>query len=229
MKLIDNEMYKARMSVNDKININDMTEEAKEFYFAVYSLYMELMYKYLLKKTDIINYDNILTNKGYKFVSNGNQDFYQNFSDEFLRFFYIRNNLYMDRLTNEEIEFLGNKLSISNFELDKETENFIEKTYKKLIFENVSGNYDSNFEVNFGPNNPMFFAPVDALVIGVRYNEEFGENFIEEYLIKRDFIEKIRVEISEKLNKVLSVPVAVIYYNNDSIKKNNNLEDLHIK
>ena len=229
MTVLTEEIYNTRLSVNERIKIGDMNKDAKEFYLAIYSLYMNLMYQYLMKKTEIVNYDKQLIDKDFKSIDEEYTDFYQMFSEGFLKFFYIRNNLYLDRLTNEEIEFLGSKLAGNNYALDRQAEELIERTYRKLIFENVSGNYDSSFDVNFGPDSMKFYAPVNSFVIGVRYDEELingcDDKSIEKYLTKRNFVEELCLELSEKLSEILNMPVSVIYYNNNSIKKKHNAND----
>lgn len=229
MEILNEEIYSTRKSVNDRIKIDNMTKDAKEFYFSIYSLYMDLFYMYLVKKTNIIQYDNQLNDNNFVPVEDIEKDFYQMFSNKFLKFFYIRNNLYIDRLSNVDIDFLGNKLLKNNFNFGEEEEKFIERTYKKLIFENVTGDYNPNFNINFGPNNPKFYAPVNSLVVGIRYDDELDDNYsdisIEKKLTEISIIEKMISEVSEKMSQMLSVPVAIIHYNSDSIKKKSKLDN----
>jgi len=233
VKIFIEQEYKTRQSINSKIKIDDMNKDAKEFYFSIYSLYMELLYKYLMKKIDIVTYDNKLRSIGFDKIIEDDMDFYQMFSTTNLNYFYIRNNLYMERLDSSDVEFLGDRVIKQNDNLDKEAEEFVERTYKKLIFENVTGDYNTNFVINFGPDSPKFYTPVNSLVIGIRYKEDLikenNQNNLKLYSRKRMFVDNLCLEMSKKYTEILSIPVSVISYDENSVKKKINLEDSYKK
>ena len=145
----------------------------KEEYLNLYSLYMYYFTKYLIKTIRLDQYDESLKNSNLSFVNIiENQDVYQLMNSSLLNYFYIRNNIYLDKLTNDELNFLKQQLTSLNYNINEEIESFIEKTYKKLIFETINNNPNMIAKISHGPiSSSAFFSRNDALVIGFRYDE----------------------------------------------------------
>lgn len=223
MKLIDVNDYNMRLSGRDEINIDEMSDEVKNYYFRLYSLYMDLFVKYLINKTIIKEYDNKIDSYNLRFVKceSNDLDFYQNFSSEYLNYYYLRNNLYIYRLSQEENDFLKNILISKNFELTEDVIKFIENTFRKVIFEKVNDEEITN--VNYGPDYVLNLASNDSIVIGVRYNEYDNgldnEEWMDNYLKQKKILEKDSLELSKHICNILGCSCAVFEYTDDSVKK----------
>ena len=108
-------------------------------------------------------------------------------------------------------------------DLDKETETFIEKTYPKVIFENV--NHDNSLcDINFGPDNQQYYAPNNAVVIGIRY-DEFNLNGLSDQewdkLHEKQLDHLLDIISNLENNEILksNLPLITIIYNEYSVKK----------
>lgn len=231
MKLIDITDYNMRLSDRDEIAINEMPQEIKNYYFKLYSLYMDLFIRFLIIKTTIKKYDEKLSQSNLNFIKckSDDLDFYQNFSEDYLNYYYLRNNLYIYRLNKEENEFLKSILISQKIEMTENVISFIEQTYKKVIFEKVMG--DNITEVNYATNNLLNLASNNSLVIGVRYNE-FGNNlegelWMDNYLKQKELLNVYSLNLSNDIEQSLKCNCAVFEYTDESIKKKLNMETFH--
>ena len=117
---------------------------------------------------------------------------------------FIRNNIFLDRLLEDEFNNLKQYINDKNY---NGIFQIVKNTYKRLI--SFESNYDDNKDVIYEINNPSMIAKNNALVIGVlikNKNEDIDE-----------FIKIKEKEYSEKLN----IPVTIIVYTEEKIKKNN--------
>lgn len=206
-----------------KIDLDKLDEENKEKYINLYNLYRKLFTEYLIEKLDLKLYDNLLLNSGDGFnpVPEEKMDIYQYFSMEELKYFYVRNNIYVEKLDEEEKNFFESKLESKNLELDLETEKMIEKTFPKVILEDLKKGYEK-YKVFFGPDNKSFLANNDSIVIGFRYdnfkNDGLGDDaWFERFLKQRQLLNSTFNEMNEKFKKEISNEVTIIKYSDVSV------------
>lgn len=225
LKIINEENFDTRFPKLNESLFNDMDNNMKETYLEIYSIYRKLFSEYIIDKLQIKNYDFELTNSNLNFVKviEKDMDIYQNFNKEILNYFYIRNNLYIERLTPSERKILYTKFLIGDYSLDENTKVIIENSYKRIIFEDVHKD-GSNCYINMGPDNSDYYVPNQSIVIGFRYDEFNLNNLSDEQwdnlhdkqlLYLSEFLLKMSKEISSKVN----IPVQVIKYNEYSVKK----------
>lgn len=224
-KKLKEEELKTIFPNSGTIDLQTMNEKEKKQYVLVYNLYRKIFTKYIIDTLELKKYDNELRNSklNFKSIDEENMDIYQYFSSNELKFFYIRNNIYIDRLNEQEIKFLINKTKDNNLELDEEIKNFVEHTYEKLIFEDV-GKDGKKYITFYGPNSSNYAAENDSLVLGMRYNEfdlngldddSWDELNIEQNMYLPDVFYKL---VSEQKDKV-SIPIEVLQYNDFSVKR----------
>lgn len=206
------------------IPANNINDRINEEYINLYNKYRMLLTKYFIKKLRLKLYDELIENSGLNFkpVDIEKQDLYQYFSSDNLKYVYIRNNVYIDRLTDEEKQKL-NTLSYGDNELSKIDELFIEETYKKVIFEDKLENNKKTMTF-FGPRTSSFMIGNDYVVIGIRYDkyynqygndEEWKENFIKQ----SEFITNLIFKMKSELCLIIDNPVTVIEYGDMSTIK----------
>lgn len=225
MVLIDEQDFLTKCPDTNLDTFGKMNKELKDTYLAIYMKYSELFNKYLYHKMGLDEFDNRIGNSNLSFlpVGENEMDLYQYLSHDISRFFYIRNNYYIERLSNDEQAFLAEKVLKSESDLDKETIAFLESTYRKVIYENVADN-ENIYNINFGPNSESFFAPNNSLVLGFRYDEfntqgKTDEQWDDNYNKQLEYINNIMNEAEDKLSKKLGIPVVIIKYDQFSIKK----------
>ncbi len=202
--------YETRLPNSNQEYFNNLSNVSKQEYLNLYLLYYNLLYKYLIPKLNLKQYDNMLLNSDNIFyqVSLENMDLYQRIGSNYLKYFYLRNNLYIERLTKEELDFLKKKLLSNNNELDQETTTFIENTYQKVMLENTK----DITNINYGPDNYSFYKPSNNIIIGVRV-DDLSKETIELEAIVNFYTKKL---------KEFKIPCSIIIYNGFSINKLSN-------
>ena len=223
-------MYKKITKDNFKtsittFNIETLSDIEIQEYLNLSTLYRKLLNEYI-KLLGLQKYDDLLENSNLNFIKidESEQDFYQYYNNSDLTYYYIRNNIYLNRLTIEEKNFLKNKLNNQDYNLDNETITFINSTFKKLIKE-IHENINEPFDTNFGPTSSRYLARNDALIIGFRYDESNDngmddETFDKNYEKQKEYIKILNKQLEDEIENKLNLPVKVIEYNENSIKKN---------
>ena len=158
MTEINKSLLETKIPYDNKEYFDSMSPESQESYLKLYSLYNNLLIQYLIKKYNLNLYDEMIQNskRNFKKVDTKDMDIYQYTSSKYLNYLYIRNNIYIEKLSKEELLYLSNTKEI----LDYNNEQFIEKTYKKVIFENEYTMY--------GPDNSKYLKKPNTLIIGLR-------------------------------------------------------------
>ena len=199
---------------DNKLNIPN-----KEDYLSLYILYRKLFNKYIINTLNLKKYEEELKNSNLNFIPviEKKQDIYQFIVSDELDYFYIRNNIYLEHLTNEEINYLR---SLSNTNIDS-TE-FIEKTYKKVIFNDALNN-GKLCKVFYGPQSKIFSAPNNALVLGFRY-DSFNKNnlsekeYMDNYDKQRILLKELFKELINNAQNTLRTYCSIIEYNEFSVE-----------
>ena len=142
-----------------------------ERYYALYKDYRSSLERYLLKVLDLDEYDRRIKNAASLFqeVSNPDKDFYQFFSSMGLSFFYLRNDLYVEKLSMEEIAYFISLTKEDIDNLNEETISFIEKTWKNII--SVGQDGTMIYMCDNEPDSDYFRFPPNEITIGFRYDE----------------------------------------------------------
>lgn len=205
--------YKTRFPNNNSEYFDSLTFIEKKEYLNLLEKYYDLTLSFLIDKLNLKFYDNLLKrDSDFPLVSEKNMDLYQYLSFGELDYFYLRNNFYIEHLEKDEFEYLK-KVDVKSDECE-----FIEKTLKKVISENV----DTDVEYCFGNDNLEFFKTNGSLIIGVRYNEFLkkvlkNENWSNYYLAVQNklcvILERLRLEF-KSLN---GIPISVLVYNDYSV------------
>lgn len=212
---ISKEDYKLRLTKRDEINIDDMNDSQLALYLSIYSVYMEWFTNLLILNTNIKDFDDKLKKSDLKFTKVGKKDldFYQNFSAQYLDYFYLRNNLYLYRLNKDEYEFIVDRIKKDNYTFDDEVENFILKTYKKVIYEKVKG--VDIAKVSHDREDLGRYVINTALLIGLRYdisNELKDKEWYDNLLMQERFVNNISNLLIEDINKYFNNPVALLKF-----------------
>lgn len=220
-KITKNEL-KTAWPNNSKATINEQ-------YLTEYSVYRKWFSEYMIKNLNLEEYDTKLKNSGLNFgeVKEENMDIYQYFSSEKLRYFYLRNNIYPEKLNEEETKFLQERIEKGQLDLDTVAEEMIRRTYKTVIKETIGQN-DGEYFVLFGPDSSTFLASNEALVIGMRYDEFADTNLSDEEWDKQHdeqivYLADLLADMTEQMTKKLGITVPIIMYNDFSVRSRENL------
>ncbi len=206
---------------NNEYDIKHFTEET-DVDMEKYLLYRKLFTEYIINELDLEKYDDVINSSELKFkpICKDKMDIFQFFTCDILRYFYIRNNIYIENLDTNTEKSLERRVKEKNYSLDGLIQSRIQKIYRRTISkEYFKDKKDICF---FGPKTKEFSAIDGSIVIGFRYDEsnsnemnidEWNKNFEKQQLWLSDFLSKLEYEFEN----ILHNPVKIIKYNEDSI------------
>lgn len=221
IQIISKSDYETRFPKSNNRFIESLDAISMNTYLSLYSMYSSLLENYLINKLSLKDYDDMIKDSGLNFIDIdfNEMDIYQRAYSNELSYIYLRNNIYIERLSIEEKEFLNDILYEVVKPTDSEIDNFIERTYKKVLFENINNNGDV-LMTNFGPESGNFMVPNNALVLGIRY-DEFNQANMDDSTWDKNNKEQIKflLNIEDQLinNSNLDIQVYIIKYNEYSI------------
>lgn len=203
MKYLSKEDFETAIPNNFIVDCDD--------YLNLISVYYGLLNKYIFD-IGLSKYEDELRLKNYPITDD--VDIYQELS--LMKYLYIRSNLHIENLSDVEKNFLRQK---SDFIIDKDTETFINSTLKKVL------SNGQNFDVFYGPLSSHYMVQYGALVIGLRYDEDYYTDTFNvdslDYLKRLDeqqkYIAELKDKIENELTSRLGIDVKVIEYNSNTV------------
>ena len=155
-------------------------------YFELLNLYKSFFETYLKEKLPLQLIDDNMKESELKFepIKEEDMDFYQITSTMGLSYIYLRNNLYIEKLSEEDIKFLE-----SHKEYNDEVKEFIARTYVSVI---NPYNDDENLIIFYGPESSKHLCNSKDVVLGIRYNE-FYENGLSDDEFQNNFLEQLGI------------------------------------
>mgnify|MGYP004665841841 CR=1 FL=1 len=162
---INKEMFDTKVPYMNREYFESLDNTNQENYLRLYEVYNNLLIQYLIKYYNLKEFDDVLSKdkRNFEKVNTNDMDIYQYLSSEYLNYIYLRNNIYIERLSDEELLYLS---KITDHSLNKENEEFIKNTYLKVITESNN----NNATTMFGPDNLKFIKRSNWIVFGIRYN-----------------------------------------------------------
>lgn len=218
IKKIEKEMMNTRFPLNEELDFMSLNEEEQSQYLNMYSLYIKMFECFLNSKVGIFDIDKEFSsmNTDFKKIPENRKDFYQSTTNQ-LGYLYIRNNIYLTRLFSDQINYLIKKLQKNTFEFTEEDSEFIEKTYKRVIYENEFKGVSIS-KLYFGPETEKFLCSNNSIVLGFRYDND-EELFSDESKEKQEIINKKLVPLTLKMRETFQNESHIITYDDFTIKK----------
>lgn len=225
IKIITEKDYNSFFPQITSITLKKYPNIQQEKELICYSLYHNWLLIYISNKLQLKKYDDLICDSGLKFevISSKDMDIYQYLASDYLKYFYLRNNLHLENLSEEEFELLVKFSTNKEYGYDEEKEKFVESTYQRVIFDDVLGNKQI-VSTNYGPQSGSYFAPNNAIVIGFRYNElynigmtddEWDELHDEQMDVLSDILNLCNIENQN----ALYIPYEIIIFNDFSVRK----------
>ena len=216
-----------------RLNINDLSGNdkfEKEEYVNLYSTYHNLITQYMANKMGLSLIDRTIENSSLNYVSikEEDMDIYQYLSSDIMNYFYLRNDIHLERLDDNEIAFLKNLSNNEQVELNEEIILYIESTMSKALSSLID---EPNVLATYGPNAMEYKVPSNSLVIGFRYDEfnldgmteeEWDSNHDEKMMDLSDMFELLY----DNLRKFKIMPVEIIQYSDTSVEKKTSSSNL---
>ena len=158
----------------------------------IYNIYRRFYTEYLINKFELIQYDRKIINMN---LPDGYLDLYKEYTSNYLKYIFVRNNLYVNNLSNEEKEYI---LRMENANYNQEIEDFISKTYQRVI-----NGYGDNSYCFYGKQIKNYCVKSDMIVLGI-YCDDYD-------LSIKEKIKELIKEIEMKSNNV-----KVLIYNQNT-------------
>ena len=181
--------------------------------------------KYLKYSFNLDEYEKSMMDNKIKPIEETEMDIYQYLSSNELKYFYIRNNLNIELLDNNDKELL---LSIKDGSISNEKNSvFIENNYERLIKNQIN---DESHTI-LGPNSSNYIVPVNTLVLGFRYDEYIKRpnQTDEEWSKEREKIEGnnelLFYYMKKTFENTIHKPIEIIKYDEFSVNKKDEIED----
>lgn len=215
MKKLTEKMFYTRFPQNEIYNVSTKNEKDKKSFLNIYSLYVSWLNRYLYDNTSIKEYEKILSKSKLNItpISKENHDVYQYLAEGVGKYYYLRNNTYIERLIQEDIDMLKKRISLRKTAYDIDSEVLVKYTFKNIIREMKNIKFENEI-INYGPNNSnKFYAGSNTLVIGARFNnymekidtEEDKEKYIERVMFFRNACKELEIKLSSELEMDVKV------------------------
>ena len=201
-----------RPNIRQECNIKSDLEMNN--YLILYNVYNNLLIQFMIQKYYLLDVDKQLEKRQDVFpsVPSEEKDLYQHLSEGYLKYFYLRNNIYIERLTKEQVNYLWSIYKTGDLSLTQSNFQFIESTYQNVILENPN---QENVNINYGPDNMKYYKPSNSIIIGVRYKNNYDISSLANTLGKLDILTNF---LEYKVRQETKVPFNVIKYDEFSIK-----------
>lgn len=192
---------------------NELNDEYLELY-SIYYNYLELYLNNILNIKEKEQYlDNL--NKKFNQVDDSEKDIYQYLSNN--KYFYLRNTLYVEKLSKEDINYLLQNPNNYNEKIEK----IIDNTFAEIITTSLFETPECN--LFYGPQTSNYSALNNNLVIGIRFGEENSDLYDNDDVWFQDYSFR-RMVINNLLNnmpkRVKFTEIKYIEYFEESVKKN---------
>lgn len=175
----------------------------------IYKKYFEI---FLNSKIKLIKYDDSMKNSELDFGILQEKVNLKSNLEEYLNlnYFYILNNFYVEKLTDEEKMIL-----ISNNE--EQILNLIKNTYKNIITYTREDLPNKRFKINYTfSTSEDSFSYNDELVIAIYYGKNTidlisKENYLDNYNKKQEFLNNLSNNLSNEIKNNLDLDCKIIY------------------
>ncbi len=178
-------------------------------------VYVKWLICYLNKYINLDGYDKKIKNSELYYVPIKDEkiDYYQEKSRPYLEYFYIRNDVEIDKLSDNEKKFIDDN---KNIEYNEEIEKFIVDTMNKVLFKEFK---EGRVLTTYGSPAKKYLAYNDSIVIGFRFDEYNNDKKLERLVWSQNYFDKLKYlkEIGEEIKRIgkerLNRDITVIIYN----------------
>ena len=208
----------------------DATFDGKSYnfnsrYYKLYQNYKTLLDRYLVEKFSLKVYDDMVSDSDLLFIpiKEDDMDYYQYMSKMGLKYFYLRNNIYIEKLSLEDIEKIINLTDEELNNPSQEIKELIERTYPIVI------DYASEKGLQgiscYGPDSPRFWIDSSELVFGFIFDEVADnglgqdEEWFQNNLKQRAFLSSLFKAMKVKSSEITDKNINVLWYNEFTISE----------
>lgn len=185
-------------------------------YVNILGLYKTVLEEVFEEKTEWSTLNQIVLDSDLNFpaIEEQNQTIYQKTSLGSMDFFYLRNNIYVERLTGEQLAIFDQKLAEDDLEITEDLKKIVEETFELVSIPYLKAK--SNTEVPYNSSGTKT-AKNNAIIIEVGYQREIDEtgNYLNKETEdkRRQFIaDEIAPKLKKSLETAFNRPVQISIY-----------------
>jgi hypothetical protein len=208
--------------------VDERLTELSEYYVELQEVYRVVLEAKLKDELSLVDFnEDIHTLDKYYSPYTGEVDVhegYQSLSTMDLDYVFLRNNIHIENLSDEDIALLKSKVDVEDLLNDKELTDLVDRTFLEVLEVKVYGfdgekvKKDQQIPYNTRWSSccalePELFADTDAIVIEVRAEDNFIDGmYIEGHDIARDKMIKKLLQYETYANQIYKVNI--MYYGN---------------
>lgn len=181
-------------------------------YRKVQALYRKGLDYYINSKINLVKYDDAIENSNLNFVAidKKERNIFHETSYLNLKYIYVRNFLYVEKLSFDCLKRLISRVNKENYDIDEELIYIVSSTFHDVVIDNYRrGEYFSEAKSCYGSVIPSNIVPSDYLVIVIAYDDNDSSISDEEYLLNIDKREQFIGEISKKIESEVSFKLEI--------------------
>lgn len=186
-------------------------------YANIYSKYRYGLESYLNKLLNIDELDRDILNSKFNYckVKLEDKDFYQKFSS--LNYVYLRNNLYIERLSGEDLEKIY-LLDINNTNDFNELVEIVKRTCLLVISEFLDDNNNRLIPFSRISDDMNMMVNNKTIVYGIRFDEfsnskELGEKWLDNFFDQHEYLNYLINNKKKEIIKNTGIVVNFMFYN----------------
>lgn len=186
-------------------------------YLNVQALYRKAFEKYLLSNVDLKKYDDILKESELDFgiIDDEHKYIFHEKSYMNLNYLYVRNYFYIEKLNDEYVELLLERLSNKNYDIDTVMFKMVEETFRDVINDNYKyEQYHDSTTTCYGSNVPRNIVNSKSLVIVLQYGKNKRTYTKDEFIInqykKQEYLKNIISDIEGYVSNIINAPTKVL-------------------
>ena len=217
--LFKKERVNKELAIEKKLIINDDSK----IYTSVQKLYIKCFEQILLSKVDLKKYEERIENSKCNIgpVKVKNKTYYHNLSSMNLKFIYIRNFFYVEKLNENDLSIMIQKVNNNNYEVDNALMDIVNRTYKDVLANNyVNGEYLDVTEVVYDASTghgENYTTTSDALALTIQYGDNLidlsGQAFMENMHNQIELLKSIQEELSSDITNNFGMKAKIFIRN----------------
>ncbi len=204
--------------LNDKY-FNSLSDDEKIIYLNRTEVYHNALLDMLIKTLNLEKIENSLDNSSNEFkpVDDEQKDMYQNLANDKLKYIYLRNNLYIERLSKSQLQVLDNNEKEKTYSL-------VQETFREIIDDYP----DKQMITNYGPDSDKYYSKSSNIILGVRIDDDYypdDRKSVDLLFQRNNELDFLKQFLETKIRQKCEMDGTVIRYTKNSVKTLSNEEE----
>lgn len=204
--------------LNDKY-FNSLSDDEKIIYLNRTEVYHNALLDMLIKTLNLEKIENSLDNSSNEFkpVDDEQKDMYQNLAKDKLKYIYLRNNLYVERLSKSQLQVLDNNEKENTYSL-------VQETFREIIDDYP----DKQMITNYGPDSDKYYSKSSNIILGVRIDDDYypdDKKSVDLLFQRNNELDFLKQFLETKIRQKCEIDGTVIRYTKNSVKTLSNEEE----